>query len=285
MTEVGVLVHGFPEGDSLPSIAREIEQAGFDSIWSGDHILSTVDGLVACAALGAATERIRVGTAVYLPHLRPVLAVARMLATVDASGLRERFTFGVGVGGDVPAEFELLDVNIRRRGALLDAALDGLRHLFEADGAFVDHGPFPPVWTGGRSIPALRRGLRAGCGFAPYLVTVDQFSALRSEIPASAEGQGFELAVNLMVAVDTRTERGVDAAQRRRPYGLAPDLVAKHVISGSPSECVARIQEYVAAGARHVLLNLAVEADGKHGQVELIAQEVLPSLQGGANVE
>jgi alkanesulfonate monooxygenase SsuD/methylene tetrahydromethanopterin reductase-like flavin-dependent oxidoreductase (luciferase family) len=285
MTDVGVLVHGFPEGHSLPSIAREIEGAGFDSVWSGDHILSTVDGLVACAALGAATERIRVGTAVYLPHLRPVPAVARMLATLNAAGLGERFTFGVGVGGDVPAEFELLDVNVRRRGALLDATLEGLRHHFEADDDFVDHGTFPPVWTGGRSVPALRRGLREGCGFAPYLVTVEQFSALRSEIPAAAEQEGFELAVNLLVAVDSPSERGVVAAQRRRPYGLAPDLVAKHVISGSPAECVARIQEYVAAGARHVLLNLAVEADAKHRQLELIAQEMLPTLQGDSHAK
>jgi alkanesulfonate monooxygenase SsuD/methylene tetrahydromethanopterin reductase-like flavin-dependent oxidoreductase (luciferase family) len=282
MTEVGVLVNGFPRTDSLGSIARAVEGLGFDSIWSGDHVLSTVDGLVACAAFAAATERIRIGTAVYLPHLRPAPAVARMLATVEAAGARGRFTFGVGVGGDVPAEFDVLGVDIRRRGALLDDSLDALHRFFEEDDSFLDHGAFPPVWTGGRSVAALRRGLRMGCGFAPYLVTLEQFRCLQADIPADAEQRGFESAANLLVAVDTAFESGADAALRGRPFELSPELITKHVISGNPTECASRLNEYVMAGARHLIVNLAVAPDAKHEQLAVIAEEILPVLHAGS---
>jgi len=276
MTGVGVLVHGFPADAGLGSIARRIEDLGYDSVWSGDHLLKTTDGLVACAAFAAATEHVTVGTAVYLPQLRGPVAVARMLATVAAAGAAGRFVFGVGAGGDVPAEFEVTGVDIHRRGALLDAFLDRARTLFEEDPTFVDHGALPTVWAGGRSPRALRRGLEHGEGFAPYLVTVEQFSALAEQVPA--ERAGFQLAPNLLIAIDTDEQTGSAAAAAARPFDLPPELVAKHVITGSPAACAARLAEYVEAGATHLILNLGVGPEAKDRQLAVMAEEIVPLL-------
>jgi alkanesulfonate monooxygenase SsuD/methylene tetrahydromethanopterin reductase-like flavin-dependent oxidoreductase (luciferase family) len=216
---------------------------------------------------------------VYLPHLRPAVTVARMLATLNAAGLAGRFTFGAGVGGDIPAEFDAVGLDIARRGLALDLSLESIRACFEADAGFSDHGPFPPLWLGGRSIKALHRALRLGSGFAPYLVTLDQYRALRQEIPATAVQAGFKTAVLLLIAVDTARSPGREAASRAKPFSLPPHLLDRHLITGPAPECARQLSAYAAAGVDHIILNLAVPPESKHEQLELIAQEVVPLLR------
>src|SRR2546422_7800779 len=81
---IGVSLSGsFPQG--IPAIGemldnvRRIERLGFDAIWSGDHIIMhspIMDVMTVLASFAAITERVKIGTAVYLmpcgtPWLRP----------------------------------------------------------------------------------------------------------------------------------------------------------------------------------------------------------------------
>ena len=100
----GPLVGGLPSPDHFARIARAAEDAGFDSLWAGDHVSfhePLLDVTVALSAFAAVTERIALGAGVLLLPLRAPALVAREFASLDyLSG--GRLILGVGVGGEQP---------------------------------------------------------------------------------------------------------------------------------------------------------------------------------------
>src|SRR5579863_6913688 len=87
---VGVTVQGPMR--SLAGLAYRLEQAGVDSLWTGDYFQA---GLVRAAVLGAATSRALVGTHVLQAFARSPLATA--LAAQDLQELTGgRFILGLG---------------------------------------------------------------------------------------------------------------------------------------------------------------------------------------------
>lgn len=91
----------------------EIEAAGVDRLCVGDHIAfhggRGFDGLVQATALATLSE-LEVQSAVYLLPLRHPVPVARQVHSLaQLSG--GRFLFGVGVGGEDPAEVAMCGVD------------------------------------------------------------------------------------------------------------------------------------------------------------------------------
>jgi len=186
------------EPETITTLARFAEDAGFQSIWLADHVVfpakftskypfsatgdfpaPTTDPLLepiaAMGVLAGATKRIRIGTAVLIiPYRNPVL-LARMLITIDQfSG--GRVILGAGVGW-LKEEFEALDTaDFALRGKVTDEYLEIFKAL-SAGGEVGYQGetysfepvhsmpgsvqrPHPPVLIGGVSDPALRRVAR-----------------------------------------------------------------------------------------------------------------------------
>src|SRR5205807_7577268 len=87
-------------------MARSAEDAGFDSLWLGDHLLYRGDGRpergpweawTMLSALAAVTERVTLGPLVACTAFHPPGLIAKMAATVDeVSG--GRFVLGLGAG-------------------------------------------------------------------------------------------------------------------------------------------------------------------------------------------
>ena len=101
---------GAAAGRDLPEMVRLLDALGFDSIWSGDHVAFAgpiLDPLVQLAQAAALSDRLQIGTAVYLLPLRHPAPVAKQVATLDTLS-NGRMIFGIGVGGEFPIEFELL---------------------------------------------------------------------------------------------------------------------------------------------------------------------------------
>ena len=81
---IGVSLTGsFPQGvpaiEELMDNVRRVERLGFDAIWSGDHIIThspIMDVMTVLASVAAVTERVKIGTAVYLLPLRHPVATA-----------------------------------------------------------------------------------------------------------------------------------------------------------------------------------------------------------------
>ena len=115
----------------IGTMARELEEAGFESLWVADHIVlpETIDSrypfaedgratwstdtpyfdaLIALALIAEATKRATIGTAVLVLPLRQPVVFAKQAASIDvASG--GRLALGVGAGW-LEEEFDALNV-------------------------------------------------------------------------------------------------------------------------------------------------------------------------------
>ena len=93
--------------DDFRAFARQAEEAGFDALWTVDHMLlrsaaAPAQGFWDCwtllAALAGVTSCIRLGTLVSCTGYRNPVVVANMAGTLDeASG--GRLVLGLGAGG------------------------------------------------------------------------------------------------------------------------------------------------------------------------------------------
>ena len=110
-------------------VARAAEAAGFDSVWSGEHVVlpdpqrppspvpphfAMLDPLVALTYIAAHTTTLRLGTGIIILPQRNPLVLAKELASLDVVS-RGRLIFGVGVGY-LRAEFDARGIPFERRG-------------------------------------------------------------------------------------------------------------------------------------------------------------------------
>ena len=200
--------------DQLGELARAAEEAGFASIALPDSLFYAetvdtdypytpdgsrfwtadtpwVDPLVATAAMGAVTSRIRFYTSVLkLGSRNPVLLARQVGSAAALTG--GRFGLGLGVGW-LPQEFEYCGVPFERRGKRVDEAIDVLRLIL--DGGMVEyHGEFydfdkiqmsptppgrVPFYIGGHTEVALKRAARVSDGWSSAMMKLDD---LRSTI-------------------------------------------------------------------------------------------------------
>jgi alkanesulfonate monooxygenase SsuD/methylene tetrahydromethanopterin reductase-like flavin-dependent oxidoreductase (luciferase family) len=275
----------------------------------------TGEAITRLALLTAWTERVRVGTAILvLPLYHPVV-VAKQLADLDAwSG--GRVSVGVGVGGEFPEEFASVGVAVAERGARTDEAMSLLRSLWSGE-PVTHHGRFfdlddvrlipvalpgdrprsgrstgPPLLVSGRKEPAMRRAARLGDGWMPYLYSPSAYARSVHTIEAEARAVGRDLGgFEWMLYLYCSVRSDGDLARRDvveflgGAYGDKPGGMLERIApAGTPEEVAARIQEYVDAGARHVIISPAAREDTLE-VVKLAAEEVLPQLALPAPIE
>ncbi len=168
--------------DSFEETIRECEraeEAGFDSVWLGEHHNNPVlypAPLLGLAAIAARTRRVSLGTGVLLLPLYHPMCVAEEGAMVDMiSG--GRLILGVGAGY-APEEFAAFGLSVKQRGGRLDEGAALLRRLWTEthvthDGRYFHvqdatvgprpvQDPAPPIWFGAWTAPAIERAARLG---------------------------------------------------------------------------------------------------------------------------
>lgn len=132
----GTVLSGKDPQTTVVEHAVTAASLGYDAVWVGDSVTSKprLEPLTTLSAVATATDEIRLGTAIYLPHLRQPIHAAHQLATVDqlASG---RLSIGVGAGSghDGKKEHEHAGVPFEKRGRLLNETLDIIWMLLEED--------------------------------------------------------------------------------------------------------------------------------------------------------
>jgi probable F420-dependent oxidoreductase len=190
--------------EALAAVATRAEAIGFTSLWVTDHIampftiqspypgaadrrvswdptILCLDALTALTWAAAVTRRVRLGTSVLVLSMRPPLAVAKTVGTLDyLSG--GRVILGVGAGW-LEEEFALLGQSFRDRGRRTIEAIRVLKASWAEDpvrfaGEFSRFAPFAmdpkppqgarlPVLGGGESDAALGRVAAACDGWHP----------------------------------------------------------------------------------------------------------------------
>lgn len=209
-------------GPDLLDLARAADEAGFDAVWLGEHVVlptgyrsdhptsgqagehhtgpvldpgtELLEPFTALGAVAGATTRLGLATGIHLPALRHPLLTARAAATLaELSG--GRFVLGVGAGW-LEEEFDALGVPFAERGARLEEAVAVLRAAwrggpFRHDGRHFRFGPVQlsarpvdvPVVLGGNTDRALRRAVAVGDGwFASGTPTLDEAVRLRDRV-------------------------------------------------------------------------------------------------------
>ena len=303
MTGFGAQLSMHPPEEQLALVQR-VEQLGFDSVWTGDHVSfhnPLYESLTLLASYAPITRRIRLGTAVYLLALRSPAVAAKITATLDVlSG--GRLIFGVGVGGENPKEFELCGVPHAERGARVTEAIDVVRALWcetpatfhgrfsRFEGVSIDPKPvqkLPPIWVGGRSDAALVRAGSQGDGWVSYVVQPERYARSLEKIREAAHAAGRSLtgftgAHLAFITVGRDYERArktwVSVLSRRYAQDFEP-LANKYGVIGTPEQCAAQLAAFRDAGCTYFLLSAIGDPRDEREQLETIAAEVLPRVR------
>ncbi len=196
--------------DFLWTLSDFLEQSGIDSLWLSDRLSSPApvpEVMTTLAAVAARTVKLKLGPSVIvLPYRTPVVA-AKEMATIDWLS-RGRFFPAVGVGVELPREFEASGVPFKERGKRTDEAIRVIRLLWTQDevsfqGEFytldrisVFPKPWqnpPPIWIGGKSEAAIRRAARLGDGWIPSFITPAEFRVGVERVRELAAASGREV--------------------------------------------------------------------------------------------
>jgi len=253
--------------DQLVELARTAEECGFSSIALPDSIFYSeevaaqypytpdgsrfwteetpwADPLIAAAAMGGATSRIRFYTQVLkLGPRNPVLLARQVGSVANLTGNR----FGLGVGlGWTPEEFEWCGAPFSDKGARADEAIEILRLILGGgmvsyEGTHYQFGklrmsPAPiepvPIYVGGHTEAALRRAARVGDGWTSAMM---RFSKLQATIARLAELRAeygradvpFEIQA---VCVD---RFGLDGYRQQAEAGVTDAIVVPWLLEGA----------------------------------------------------
>jgi probable F420-dependent oxidoreductase len=242
--------HGDPA--ALREIGLAAEALGYDSLLFYDHVVgaehadrepplwgpyteedSFHDPFVAFGYLAAITSRIELATGVLILPQRQTVLAAQQAADADLlSGGRLRI--GVGTGWNW-VEYDALGMDFATRGARLDEQIVLMRRLWTEplvtfDGRFHQLercciNPRPtravPIWIGGFSEAAFRRGGTLGDGFT-FAGDVDDAIAgmarVRERLAAAGRADA-DFGLELIMTRARTARQAVETAERWREAG------------------------------------------------------------------
>lgn len=198
------------------SVAQAAEAAGFESLWTGEHVVlpdpqeppspappltPLLHPSTALSHLAAVTSTIKLGTGITLLAQRNALVLAKEMASLDVLS-EGRLILGLGAGY-LKAEFDALGVNFEERGPRTDEYMDAMRELWTSDnptfsGRFVNFSGIqsrpkpvqaggPPYVIGGTSPAAFRRAVTHCQGWYGFAMDHDTTAKCLEGLRAAAD--------------------------------------------------------------------------------------------------
>jgi probable F420-dependent oxidoreductase len=253
------------------ALARAAEEAGFDSIWLGDHLLYRGDGRpergpweawTLMAGLAATTRRVTVGPLVACAAFHPPGIIAKMAATLDELSTG-RFVLGIGAGWN-RTEFDAFGIPYDRRGARFEEAMAIIGPLLAGERVTVtgDHSSVedavllpPPA----RRVPLMigSSGPRVLRAALPWAVAWNTWFDLYGNTP-----DGFESESAKVSAIAAETGRDPSSIERSacvlvvldREAGERPLSDDHPPLEGGPADVAAFLRELADAGADEAIL-------------------------------
>ncbi len=246
----GANIGALDNPDAIARVAQTAEGLGFESIWTGEHVILIdphappspvapeapfVDTIATLAFLAAKTETIKIGSGIILLAQRQPLVLAKELAGIDVLS-KGRLLFGVGVGY-VPGEFEALGIPYEERGPRTSEHIEVIRTMWTAekpsfDGQFSSFSgiqsrprpvqtPHPPIHVGGASPPALRRAVSQGNGWYGFFQDPDATAKVVRDLEETAKRVERPSALGkLEISVTPPAPFDFDSAKRFEDLGV-----------------------------------------------------------------
>ena len=288
--------------------AEKAEQWGYDYYWVPDYVtLSPMDAFVLLSAVGQRTTSIKLGTAVVVVPFRTPFQLAKASATVDVlSG--GRFTLGVGIGGAVPRDFDVAQVDMRKRGRISNESLHITRrllneenvshrgHYYSFDDLTIEPRPVQepsiPIWIGsiwnnGFPQGVVDRAARYGDGFYPADASVEEFKKVQERIRARAAELGrdpdsIQWGLLAWTCPGSSKEDARQTASREISKRLESewDVQADNgYILGTPEEMAETLQGYVDIGVTNFVVDPACAPEDMLEMFGTFAKEVVPHFR------
>ncbi len=267
--------------DELRGVWRTIEDLGFGWISIWDHFYGAtgkpddaacLEAVAMHAALACSTSRVQVGSLVYSIGYRHPAVLAKAITAIDQlSGGRAHMGIGAGWAQveyqaygipfpDVKTRMDQLEEGIQcLRGLLHDEVTTFEGNWFTLHEARNEPRPVQaklPIWVGGGGEKrTLKIAARHADGWNVPFVSPEAFAHKNQVLDQHCADVGrdpaaISRAVNLGLAF---TEESLQAQ-----FGALSSYVRPGVLSGSDTEIVERIGQYVEAGADQV--NIALRA-------------------------
>ena len=274
------LPHRSPEPVDIAAvhhIARRAEALGFQDLWVTENTLDHVfcfDPVVVLTYAAAVTKRIRLGCSVVVMAVHSPLMIAHQWACLDYAS-NGRALLAVGLGREhhyrqfeVPEDGKL--IRFREELALIRALWSEQRTTFHGrfynlDNATMSPKPVQqpmPIWMGVGHPNAVRRSAKLadgwmGSGGSSIAHFGQSVVILKEELAkVGRDPQKFPISKRVFVAVDERPE--VARAELHRWFTTVyhnPEGTDASGIHGTPEQARERLEELVAMGANHLLLN------------------------------
>jgi probable F420-dependent oxidoreductase len=186
----------FVSGEGVATVARALEDAGFDAAFVTEHPFPddgylgylghhALDPFVTLATVAAATTRLRIMTHICVVPYHSPFVLAKTVATLDVlSG--GRVILGCGAGY-MATEFAAVGASFDDRNERFDDAIVAMRQAWSGEPVAVEASgtthtmrpvpvqrPHPPIWIGGNSRRALRRAVELGDGWDGFANTAER---------------------------------------------------------------------------------------------------------------
>jgi probable F420-dependent oxidoreductase len=276
------------------------EELGFDSAWTQEQLLGSWNQFAPIEVMtyaAACTERLRLGCVVFVSTLYSPVHLAKSLSTLDQLS-RGRIEIGVGTGGR-GRPFAAFGVDPRRYVARFTEGIELMKALWTQprvtfDGEFWQlqdeameprpfQKPYPPLWFGAASEPALRRAVRRGDGFfgagsTPTARFAEQVTVVRAALAeAGRPAESFPIAKRVYVAIDEHAERARERinAALTELYGRRVEAIEAAAVAGTAADCVRELHRVAEAGAELILCTALFD---QTEQMEQLAAAVIPKL-------
>jgi probable F420-dependent oxidoreductase len=275
----GINMRPCDDPGTVARVARAAEQAGFDSLWTGEHIVLAdpqmppspmppdvpfVDSAVALAFVAGHTRTIKLATGIIiLPQRNPVV-LAKELASVDVlSGGRLICGFGIG---SLALEYATLGVAFEHKGKRAEEYVGAMRALWtmekpEFHGRFVSFSGVraeprpvrkcgPPIIFGGNSQYAFSRTARLGDGWFGFALDRDRTAGYIDGIRKACErfGRRFE---EIEISVTPRA-RIVDRDVARQYAALGVHRIVLYTRARDESG----VMEFIRASERDLISHM-----------------------------
>ncbi|MCY4657760.1 MAG: LLM class F420-dependent oxidoreductase [Gammaproteobacteria bacterium] len=209
--------------DIATRLAIEAESCGFDSVWTGEHVVlpdprqppspaepdhPMVHPSTVLAYVAASTKTLKLGTGITLIAQRNPVVLAKEMGSLDHLS-KGRLIFGIGAGY-LHQEFSALGVNFQQRGERTNEYIEVMRALWTQpkpsyQGKFYQFDQIqamprpvqeggPPIVVGGASDGALRRAVKYGQGWYGFAMNPTQTKTVLDKLRVMG-GDGLEISV------------------------------------------------------------------------------------------
>tara|TARA_Y100000310_G_C20247319_1_gene607433 strand:+ start:53 stop:472 length:420 start_codon:yes stop_codon:yes gene_type:complete len=136
------------------------------------------------------------------------------------------------------------------------------------------------------------RAVRHGDGWFPYFFSPERYRSSVEKITEYARDEGrdlsnFQWACYVHLTIYPTMEEAIEIAaeelggryQHGRDFAA---IVRDYCVVGNVKQCIARIQEYVDAGARYILFSISCPSKDRAKHIETIAKEIIPHFKPGS---